>query len=245
MESTCRRCQDEFTVTGEDLDFYAQLSPVFDGRRFELPPPSFCPDCRHQQRLAFRNERRLFRRPCSATGRQIISIFPENSPYKVLANEVWWGSSWDARDFGRSYDFSRPFFEQFRELHRDIPKQALIATNNENSDYVNYALNCRDCYLLLGWGENNEHCMYGRLVVGCRDCIDISNARDCELCCHSTDISTCYRLFYSQSCKQCSDSWYLKNCLACSDCFGCINLSHRRYCIFNEQYSREDYDLRL
>ena len=34
---------------------------------------------------------------------------------------------------------------------------------------------------------------------------------------------------------------FLFQCRDCSDCFGCVNLRSKRYCIFNQQYSREDY----
>ena len=85
-------------------------------------------------------------------------------------------------------------------------------------------MNCKDCYLILGWGENSEHCLYGKLVINCRDCVDISHAMGCELCYQCVDVENCYRLFYSQSCKQCSESYCLKNCLGCCDCFGSINL---------------------
>jgi uncharacterized protein YbaR (Trm112 family) len=35
--------------------------------------------------------------------------------------------------------------------------------------------------------------------------------------------------------------WFSRDCLGCNDCFGCANLRKSSYCIFNKQYTKEDY----
>ncbi|MFH0928100.1 MAG: hypothetical protein V1821_01360, partial [bacterium] len=52
---TCRSCQTQFTVAPEDFEFYTKM---------EVPAPLDCPDCRMQKRMAWRNERVLYRRKC-------------------------------------------------------------------------------------------------------------------------------------------------------------------------------------
>jgi hypothetical protein len=37
----------------------------------------------------------------------------------------------------------------------------------------------------------------------------------------------------------------LLNCRGCTDCVGCINLRQQKYCIFNEQYTKEEYEEKL
>lgn len=39
------------------------------------------------------------------------------------------------------------------------------------------------------------------------------------------------------------DVRYSMNCHSCDNCFGCIGLRHKSYCIFNKQYTKEDYEL--
>ncbi len=34
---------------------------------------------------------------------------------------------------------------------------------------------------------------------------------------------------------------FCKDCLSCNDCFGCIYLKNKQYCIFNKQYSKDEY----
>jgi hypothetical protein len=228
---------------GEDA-LRQNLAPSFDGEQEEIPPPCRCPDCREQQRLSFRNERALYHRRCSRSGVDVISMYAPEAPFPVYANSLWWSDAWDPLSYGREIDFTRPFFPQYAEIAAQVPKAALNASNNENSDYVNYAMNCKDCYLILGWGERSEHCLYGKLVIDCRDCIDVTQAVGCELCYECVDVENCYHLFFSQNCKQCGDAYFLQNCIGCRDCCCCVNLHNKRHCLFNREYSRAEYETR-
>jgi hypothetical protein len=38
---------------------------------------------------------------------------------------------------------------------------------------------------------------------------------------------------------------FLSDCRNCSNCFGCWNLRNKKYCIFNEQFSKEEYFKKL
>ena len=101
--------------------------PPFSGeqRPYLIPPPTLCPDCRQQRRLAFRNERRLYKRKCDATGKDIVSIYSPDKPYRVYHQDYWWSDAWDPMKYGRGFDFERSAMEQFGELMREVPKQAI------------------------------------------------------------------------------------------------------------------------
>jgi hypothetical protein len=71
--------------------------------------------------LAWRNEKKIYRRKCDLSGKDIIAIFPPDSKYKIYEDSAWDSGNWDAKDYGRDFDFSRPFFEQFNELLLDTP----------------------------------------------------------------------------------------------------------------------------
>ena len=104
-----------------------------------IPPPKLCPDCRLQRRVAWRNERFMYKRKCDATGKDIISMYPPDSPFKIYEQSVWWGDSWNALDYGRDFDFNRPFFEQSRELQLEVPRLALVNKNSKNSQFTNHS----------------------------------------------------------------------------------------------------------
>ncbi len=71
---TCLHCQSSFEITQWDIDFYTKISPKFGEQRFQIPTPTLCPDCRQRRRMAFRNERTLYRRICDASKQPIISL---------------------------------------------------------------------------------------------------------------------------------------------------------------------------
>ena len=75
MNRICKKCEVEFQIPQEDLEYYHNISPKFGGKTCEIPPPTLCFVCRHQKRLAFRNEINLYHRKCDSTGRQIISMY--------------------------------------------------------------------------------------------------------------------------------------------------------------------------
>lgn len=243
MNKKCTQCGIDFQITQEDLDFYAKMSPTFDGKKFAVPAPELCPDCRMQRRMIFRNESSLYHRKCSKTGQKIIAMYDENVPFPVYAPKEWFGDSWDARDYGRDFDFSRGFFEQFVELRDKVPHLALISSNNQNCDFCNIVGECKDSYLIYG-SVYCENCLYGS-PFNCKKCVDSLVLRDSELCLECMDSDKLYNCMY---CQNCSNSHDLKFCCAvhnCQDCFGCVNLSHKKYCIFNEQYTKEEYEKNL
>lgn len=59
----------------------------------------------------------------------------------VYDQAYWWSDAWDFRDYGQEFDFSRPFFDQFKELLAIVPQPNLTSNYllDENSEYTNYA----------------------------------------------------------------------------------------------------------
>lgn len=137
----------------------AQTAPLQRSLRYLIPPPTLCPDCRQQRRLAFHNERKLYKRKCDATGKDIVSIYSQDKPYTVYQQDYYWSDDWDPLKYGLDVDITRSFIEQFFELFRTIPKQALIVTKQENSDYLNFAYNIKDCYLIFA-SSFDENCYF-------------------------------------------------------------------------------------
>ncbi len=242
----CRICQQDFVITNEDMEFYADQGPKVHGRRVGVPPPTLCMQCRIRRKLAFRNERRLYRRRCDQSGKELFSIYSPDKPYTVYENGVWYGDSWDARTFGRAYDPARSFFEQFSDLLRAVPRPARITFGvSENSDYCNHHLSCKDCYLFF-WGDNSERSV---LCYGCgrlRNCLDCKASENCTSCAHTLDCMHCNDCAYIEDCERVSESRYMLNCRDCRNCFQCVNLRHKQYCIRNTPYpSKAAYESEL
>jgi len=104
------------------LDFYTKISPTFAGEKFQIPTPTLCPEERQRRRLSFRNERKLYKRTCNYSGKEIISIYSPDKPYKVYDQKIRWSDARDPMDYGRDFDFMKSFTEQFHELMREVPR---------------------------------------------------------------------------------------------------------------------------
>jgi len=138
QNKTCAHCQITFTIADEDRAFYDKISPTFDGKKFIVPDPTFCPDCRHQRRLSFRNERKLYHRNSDMSGEKMISMYSPDKPVKVYSVKERFGDKRDAMEYGIAYDPSQSFFQQFGQLLQAVPKITLIQVGSENSEYTNH-----------------------------------------------------------------------------------------------------------
>ncbi len=227
----CQSCKAEFVIAPEDFSFYEKI---------KVSPPTWCPECRMIRRFAWRNERNLFRRKDDATGNEIFSGFPQNISARVYNLDYWWSDAWDPMEYGREYDFSRPFFDQFRELLYTVPWPAKSVIFMTNSDYCDQAGYVKNSYLCFNAGEveNSAYCI---TAFFSKDSFDLYQARHSELCYENYMSDESYRVFLSVNCEGCTDIWFSKNLVGCSNCFGCVNLRNKSYHIFNKPYSKEDY----
>jgi len=244
MQQTCRQCSVSFEITPDDLQFYDQISPVFQGKKEPIPPPTTCPECRFRERLIWRAELHLFQRKSAFSGKPMLSYFPPEAPQKVVTVEEWHGDTWQGLDAGRPFDFSRPFFAQFEELSRAVPLPAVSVDYSENCDYVNSASWNKNCYLIAG-ANHNEDCYYGNFVNDCRSCVDCSFLDRSELCYECVDCTKCYDVRYSQNCSNCTESSFLYACRNCSNCFGSVNIAGKQFVFFNEQLTKQEYERKL
>jgi len=228
----CKNCQKPFSIEPEDQDFY---------KKMDVPAPTRCWHCRQARRLAVRNDVSLYKGKCAATGKDIISMYAPDSEYKVYDQEYWWSDSWDSKDYGRDYDFSRPFFEQFDELKKAVPRNALISIEADNSYFANYAFRNKNCYL-IHTADENEDCMYLRPADRNFNCCDCAYTYDSHQCFECTDCFGCTRCFYSQKIHNSSGLHFCYNMRSCNDCAFSANLANKQNYIFNKPHTKEEYD---
>ncbi len=243
MEKTCTQCGQEFEVTKEDLQFYEDASPVIGGKKQLLPPPTLCSDCRFRRRLAMRNERSLHHRKSDLTGKQIVSMYSPDKPFKVYDQDEWWSDRWNPVEYGRDVDFSKGFFEQLHELQKEVPHSSLYTTNVVNSYYTNYVLHSKDCYLIFG-GGHDENCLFGRFIVHCTNTVDGLSLYSCERCYEGIASEKCYGCFFFMNCRNCSDCIMVEDCTGCRNCIACFGLKNAEYCIMNELLGKEEFERR-
>ena len=244
---TCRACQSPYSITDRDMEFYAKVSPTFSGKKEVIPPPTLCPECRQKRRLAWRNRSFLYHGQCVLTEKPLITMYPPDSPVRPCDTRIWESDQFDALTYGRAYDESQSFFEQFTELMSDMPMAhvAVMAYSMENAEFTNGANDLKNAYLCFGvnFCENIYYC---NNLSRCYDCIDCAFSIDCKICYECSQSSDLYCCLYCHGCNTCHDCKFCIGCQGCSDCFGCTNLTQAQYAIFNEKFSsRQTYEAHL
>lgn len=236
MKKQCKQCSKTFNVTNDDQTFYLKI---------DVPEPTWCPPCREMRRMAWCNEGVLYARTCARCSKPVISQFPSNNPRTVWCITCWWKDDWDAKEYGRELDFTRPFFDQFHELELVVP-HAAVATDemSENSEYTHQAGQNKDCYLIFH-ATYNENCLYGYGVKKDKDCIDVHNCFESELCYEVVDVNNCYNVGWSRDCFDCSNSRFLYDCRGVSDSFMCVGLRNKKFCYMNNQLSEKEYQQKM
>lgn len=233
---TCQNCKNQFTIELEDFGFYKKIG---------VPVPTLCPDCRRQRRLAYRNDFIFYNRACDLCKRNIISLYSSDNPQIIYCNKCWWSDKWNPKSYGRDFDFSRSFFEQFAELKQKVPALALVNDNgidSENCEYVQNVQYSKNCYMtMVSW--KLENCMYFSYGAEAKDAVDSMGIFD-----RSEGL---YEAMYSSKCFGCRhirnstglvNCSYCYDCSRCENCFMCAGLRGKKYYFKNTAYRKEEYE---
>lgn len=233
----CQNCKSDFVIDQDDFGFYAKM---------KVPLPTFCPECRLQRRLAWRNERSLHPRECGLCKKKIVSIYNNDLNKPVYCDVCWWSDNWDASIYAKDYDFTRPFLEQFFELYNAVPAPNLYTFSSTmvNSPYCNMANNMKNCFFVYD-GTFAEDVSYSSGVFHSKNSMDITMARKAELCYETVTTINCYKTIFSQNCEDCVDVACSHGLRGCNNCFGCVNLHKKSYYIFNVPYTKDEYEKKI
>jgi hypothetical protein len=236
----CKKCKQNFELDQDDFSFYEKM---------KVPAPNICPDCRFKMRAMWRNEITLYSgRKCGLCEKNILSIYNPKSPFITYCYDCFYSEKWNPKDYAMDYDKSRPFFDQLKEFFRKVPKINLGISFGEgpniNSEYVNMAASCRNCYLVFNGGVS-ENMMYARGVRNSSDTADCYFADKLERCYESINIQHSAGVFWGQNIASCVDSTFILNGSGLTNCFGCVNLRNKSNYFFNEKLSAEEYQKRI
>ena len=233
MSLTCVECSINFSTISQEVSLRS---------KFAVPPPRLCPECRRQRRLSWVNQLNLFRSTCAGSGAPIITNFPPESSIKVYSQQYWYSDNYDSREYGRPFDFSKPFFEQFSELQKVVPRPALFTDylGDENSRYTNYAAGNKNCYLIFQSGYSQD-CFYGYSVAKSKNTLDSYHSIENELCYEAINSRHSFQSGFLRECESCSDSFFLDSCSSCTRCIFCSHLRHKDLHIGNKPVTEAEY----
>jgi hypothetical protein len=233
----CQNCKADFTIESDDFSFYEKI---------KVPPPTFCPECRFVRRMIWRNERSLYKINCDMCKKSIISMYDDKFSFPVYCPECYRSDKWEAGSFLRDYDFSKPFFKQFRSLFNTVVRQSVVHNGTcINSEYANYILNSKNIYLSYSVIFDSENIYFSTNIDKSFNVLDSLNLSECDLIYESMGLNKTYNTLYSYWSSNCVDCNFVLFCKNCQNCFGCVNLVNKSYCIFNIEYSKEQYEEKM
>jgi hypothetical protein len=117
----------------------------------------------------------------------------------------------------------------------------IVNSNNVSGDDISYANNSHDCFYVA---NNIKDC---RFLINAIDRLTDSYdgygvGANTQLLYEGIDsgVNGSRQLFTATS-WECLNAEYSYNCHGCSNIFGCIGLRKKNYCIFNKEYSKEEF----
>lgn len=134
----------------------------------------------------------------------------------------------------------------FMQFVAKFPRPAVTQNNSENCTGSNIynAKNCHFCHVV----EEAEDCRYGAIFGYCKDVYDTDSNGLSELSYEvlavgwTSKASRNQRLMFSVMAIDANNIRYSFSCLHSNNCFGCVWLKKHQYCIFNKQYTPEEYE---
>ncbi len=142
-----------------------------------------------------------------------------------------------------SYESIKSIYSAVLEYWQKFPVKYYHGIRNLNctGDRISDSKNVLDSFSIQE-GENVRYIEISVLkVANSYDCVQlfmgVENAYECV-----TVGEGAYNLKFCFNCwAESRDLEYCGYCVGSSDCFGCVGLSKKQYCIFNKQYTKEEY----
>lgn len=123
---------------------------------------------------------------------------------------------------------------------RVIYSSRIIGSEDCYGSEIRDASNVVCSHNIINW-KDSKYCVFGR---GIEDVYDsyatYQTTQRCYMVIPSLNTFNCIAVVLS---TESNNLYYSDHCYACSDCFGCVGLRNKQYCIFNKQYSKQEYDI--
>ncbi|MEK7616368.1 MAG: hypothetical protein AAB420_04145 [Patescibacteria group bacterium] len=122
----------------------------------------------------------------------------------------------------------------YKENHND-------RSINSFGDFIKDCKNCYGCFYMIGC-ENVAYSIGGLTV---RDSMDLEGGMDTQFCYESFGGNKNFSLkfcFWNQSSRELE---FCENCTNCINCFACEGLKNKSFCIFNKQYTEQEYWVKI
>lgn len=106
--------------------------------------------------------------------------------------------------------------------------------------------NLQNCYMNnnLQNARNVILCNATEILENCMDCVSLGWLKSDNIYASMWVGHNCHNVYCSIECSpNCSNIYYSYLMDSCSYCLGCIGLKNKSFCIFNKQYTKEEYEI--
>ncbi len=114
----------------------------------------------------------------------------------------------------------------------------MIQCENVTGNNIKTSRNCVECYDSL----DLEDCAYSTWIFGCKDAVDCYGMGESEIAYECVGVEEVQKVAFSFGTSSSHDCYYTDLCFQCAHCFGCVGLRRKKYCIFNKEYTQEEYE---
>ena len=141
-----------------------------------------------------------------------------------------------------SYKIIKEAQEKFMEVYYKTPRRFTFSTNCTNvlGDDMENTKNCQYCFDTRHGVENCKYIYLSGLLL--KDSYDVALGGDTSELLYEVSSSTqSQNTFFTSSANNSTNVQYSENIYNGSYLFGCTKMRHKKYCILNKKYSKEEY----
>ncbi len=124
------------------------------------------------------------------------------------------------------------------------PRRYLLMFRTQNSvgEIISDSKNVKNCFVIKG-SENCRYSEYGGDAKNAnKDCYDLTMSGGISESYEGVVMDHSQLNFFGVFSVKSQDLKYTQHCHNCKHCFGCVGLRNASYCIFNKQYTKEEYE---
>ena len=130
--------------------------------------------------------------------------------------------------------------KEYDEFILKYPRRFVDGIHNVNvsGDVISGCKNVKNSF----FAKNSENCKYCDFGTNMKDSYDMAGGGELSECYESVTCDQSNRNLFGIYSWKSQDIEYTQHCHNCQYCFGCIGLRNAKYCIFNKQYTKEEYE---
>lgn len=231
-ERICAITGEKWDMTEEEIGWY---------RKFNVPPSTISPVNRWRLMTSYFCGWQWWYAKHPETGKPVLSFVHPATGYKVLPEKEWFQK--DFSHITHEYNSEQPFFEQFYQMHKQIPVTSSIDVKESINSISLVSLGDEDSFFTLGCrAKRSFNCS---CALDIEDCAEIVWADNLQNCFNVTQSNNLFGCRYVKESRDCINSMLLFDCRNCENCFGAFNKRNKKYLWFNEELSKDEWEKRF